>query len=58
MKRPLASGERRLIYSGYSERFLPVKAEIKRGRFDLAVAKFKSLNNPAADTGQTQPIEQ
>ena len=50
--RPLAPGERRLIYSGYSEQFLPVKAEMRRGRFDLAAAKFEALNDPAARSEQ------
>ena len=56
MERPLAPGERRVIYSGYSEQFLPVKDEIRRGRFDLAIAKLKALNDPPAradDGGNT-----
>ena len=52
--RPLAPGERRVIYSGYSKQFLPVKAEMRRGRFDLAAARFKALNNPAAGSEQVQ----
>ena len=51
---PLSAGERRVIYSGYSERFLPVKAEMRRGRFDLAVVRFKALNKPAAGSEQDQ----
>lgn len=53
MKRPIAPGERRVIYAGYSEQFLPVKAEMKIGRFDLAAAKFEALSNPAAPSRNT-----
>ncbi len=48
MQRPLAPRERRVVYSGYSEHYLPVKAEISRGRFDVAVQKLKTLSKPAA----------